>query len=244
MNLMIAVPMVLDFETTGINPEKDRAVEIATVIPVGRKIVKTTSLINPGIPIPPEASAIHHLIDADVVNARPWAEVKAVIDIPSFDVFVAHNAEFDMAFYAHDGGLPEGKPIICTWRMAKKLLPDMPSYSNMALHYRLGLPGRPTESHRALADALVTFGLYKHLLALASAQAQVPGQVDIEAFVKWLAAPMMEKKIYFGKYRDELWMDIAKRDPNYLKWVLDKSDIAAKNPDVKFTIQTLLKGTR
>ncbi len=244
MNLLNAKPMVIDFETSGLDPETSAAVEVATVILNNGTLEKCATLINPGVPIEPEASAVHHIIAADVVNAPRWPEVRGHVLEQDFDVIVAHNAAFDMTYLAKDGGLPEGKPILCTWRMARKLLPDMPTYSNMALHYRLGLPGRPTESHRAMSDALVTMGLYRHLLGVAAQTSKTPGEIDTKAFVDWVNGPMMEKKIRFGKYRDELWADIARRDPGYLKWVRDKSDIAAKDPDILHTINVLLRGGR
>lgn len=242
MNLMNLSALVVDFETTGFDPQKERAVEVAAVLVSGRKIEKFESLISPGIPIPPEASAIHHLIADDLTEAPTWAEVKPKLLAMEFDVIVAHNAQFDMGFMSHDGGAPEGKPVICTWRMAKKLLPDMPSYSNMALHYRLGLPGRPTGAHRAMSDALVTAGIYKYLLGLASAKAKEPGTVPLGQFLEWLNSPIMEKTIKFGKHQGRAWAEIAKSDPSYLRWVLEKSDVVQKSPDIRFTIETLLKG--
>lgn len=116
MNLLNLSALVVDFETTGFDPQKERAVEVAAVLVSGRKIEKFESLINPGIPIPPEASAIHHLIAEDLTDAPTWAEVKPKILAMEFDVIVAHNAPFDMGFMAHDGGAPKGKPVICTWR--------------------------------------------------------------------------------------------------------------------------------
>lgn len=240
-NLLTARPMVLDFETTGKDPETDRAIEVAAIILDGGHIHQFSSLINPGIPISPEASAIHHLIDSDVAEASPWASVRANLLSQDFDLFVAHYADFDMKFFAHDGGPVEGKPILCTWRMAKKLLPDMPSYSNMALHYRLGLPGRPTEAHRATADAVVTSGLYQHLLGIASANARDPEFVDMDKFITWVNSPMMETTIRFGKYFGKAWAEVAKTDRNYVEWVLNKSDIASGNPDIRFTLETLLR---
>lgn len=240
-NLLTARPMIIDFETSGKDPEKDRAIEVAAIVLDGDKCHQYSSLINPGIPISPEASAIHHLIDSDVADARPWSAVKADLLSQQFDLFVAHYADFDMKFFAHDGGPVEGKPVLCTWRMAKKLVADVPSYSNMALHYRLGLPGRPTESHRATADAVVTSGLYKHLLALAVAKAKDPTYIDMDQFISWINSPMMETTVKFGKHFGKTWVDVVKTDRSYVEWVLNKSDVAANNPDVKFTIETLLK---
>jgi exodeoxyribonuclease X len=126
--------------------------------------------------------------------------------------------------------------------MAKKLIPDLPTYSNMALHYRLGLPGRPENSHRAHADAKVTANLYLYLLDIVRKTATDPEFVDADRFINFINAPMMEKTIKFGKYFGQPWAEVAKTDKSYLRWVLEKSDIAEKNPDVRFTVETLLKG--
>ena len=236
---------VLDFETTGLDPTKDRAVEVAAIRLEGMKSIthKLTSKLNPGIPIPPEASAIHHIIAEDVAESPSWAEYRNEVFNLDFDIIVAHNAQFDSGFLAQDGGPPPGKPVICTWRMAKKLLPEIPSYSNMALHYRLGLPGRPEGAHRALTDALVTTGLYKHLVGLAAAKAKDPENIPLGPFLEWLDSPIVEKTVKFGKYQGRQWSEVAKIDTPYLRWLLDKSDMVAKNPDLRFTIETALRRT-
>ena len=58
-----------DLETTGINIAKDRIVEIAIlkINPNGNKESKEYR-INPTIPIPKEASAIHGIYDKDIVD--------------------------------------------------------------------------------------------------------------------------------------------------------------------------------
>ena len=61
MNLNLANPIVFfDLETTGVNIAKDRVVEISVlkVYPHGKEEQKTIR-INPEMPIPKEASAIH-----------------------------------------------------------------------------------------------------------------------------------------------------------------------------------------
>lgn len=71
MNLNLANPIVFfDLETTGVNIAKDRVVEISVlkVYPHGKEEQKTIR-INPEMPIPKEASAIHGIYDEDV-NAR------------------------------------------------------------------------------------------------------------------------------------------------------------------------------
>ena len=67
---------VLDLEATGLNPGIDRIVEIAILklIPDGRR-EDYEFRINPGIPIPPAAIAIHGITDADVANQPSFADL-------------------------------------------------------------------------------------------------------------------------------------------------------------------------
>lgn len=111
-NLIIAI---VDCETTGLDPEIDRIVEIA-VVSVSLKdgpVVFMSELFNPRIPIPAAASAIHHIIDEDVAgrsefSVEGWKERRCA------EVFAAHNAEFDLSF------LKITHPTICTMRLAQQ----------------------------------------------------------------------------------------------------------------------------
>jgi DNA polymerase III subunit epsilon len=73
-NLTLIRPLaVIDVETTGVNTASDRVVQIATlrVEPDGRSDLRS-ALINPGVPIPAEATAIHGISDADVADEPPF----------------------------------------------------------------------------------------------------------------------------------------------------------------------------
>ncbi|MBQ5879325.1 MAG: 3'-5' exonuclease, partial [Alistipes sp.] len=71
MKLKLKRPIVFfDLETTGVNTSSDRIVEISLikVMPNGEEIAKTRR-INPEMPIPPEATAVHGITDEDVKDA-------------------------------------------------------------------------------------------------------------------------------------------------------------------------------
>lgn len=94
--------LVLDTETTGLIPETDRVVELAAHsvdLATGTVTSVFDQLINPGRPIPPEASAIHHLVDRDVAGAlsmeQVWADFAPLL--AQHDAVVAHHARFDRA---------------------------------------------------------------------------------------------------------------------------------------------------
>jgi len=91
---------LLDVETTGRDASVDRVVEVGIV--VGRRgevVARYNWLVNPGIPIPAEVSAIHHITDAMVAD-KPRFEAIAheIAQALRGCVPAAYNALFDRAF--------------------------------------------------------------------------------------------------------------------------------------------------
>ena len=77
MELNLRNPLIFfDLETTGVNITKDRIVEISyiKVFPNGQEQEKTIR-VNPGMPIPPEATAIHHITDEDVKDKPLFKDI-------------------------------------------------------------------------------------------------------------------------------------------------------------------------
>ena len=77
MKLNLKRPIIFfDLETTGIDTARDRIVEISMIkiMPDGEEITRTRRL-NPGMPIPPEATAVHGITDDDVKDCPTFAQV-------------------------------------------------------------------------------------------------------------------------------------------------------------------------
>ncbi len=99
------LPIILvDVETTGKDASSDRVVEVGFAVARGGEITERRNwLVNPGRPIPQEASDIHKITDDDVKDAPAFeaiaAEVAAAIEgaIPG-----AYNAAFDKAFLTNE----------------------------------------------------------------------------------------------------------------------------------------------
>lgn len=209
--------LVLDTETTGLDPATDRVVEVAaTVFDAGEDTLSTVvfqSLINPERPIPPEASAIHHLTAADVADAPTLDTLTPRLRelAATADVLVAHNAAFDRSF------LPDlGRPWFCTLRAARHLWPHAPRHSNQVLRYWIPLTVSVQSPHRAGDDTQVTAALLRHMLGLATLRTQVPGFGCVD-LIAWADAPIAVSAFPFGKYKD---VPLSQVPRSYVEWAM------------------------
>ena len=212
MNLNDATFRVFDTETTGLDPDADMVVEVACVdVFRGRAIWAYESLVNPGRPIPPEASAIHHITDADVLMAPSITETMNSLT-NGVCIPVAHNASFDSAMLSQ---YIEG-PWLCTRRLSAHLWPEAPSHSNQVLRYWLELDcpaAKGMPAHRAMSDAYVTGAL----LVRALAEIQERGIADtVEGLLEYASGPILQTKIKFGKHFGKLWHELP---IDYLLWM-------------------------
>jgi len=173
------VPFVaFDLETTGLSAVADRIVEIGAVKFVGGRPFQTfEALVDPGIPIPPEVTAIHGITE-EMVRGKPGiAEV-----LPGFlrflegSVPVAYNAPFDMAFLAFEvarRGLPSPPtPFLDACRLARLLLPGLPAYNLPSVARRLHV--EVPRFHRALTDAYACMGVFVRCIERLKAGAGSP----------------------------------------------------------------------
>ena len=106
MELNLKNPLVFfDLETTGINIVTDRIVEISylKVYPDGHE-ESHTYRVNPGMPIPKEASDVHHITDEDVKDCPTFREIGKVIanDIKGCDLAGFNSNRFDIPLLAEE----------------------------------------------------------------------------------------------------------------------------------------------
>lgn len=226
---------VIDIETTGMEPPAAAVCEIGYCdlfqIEAGApwKVCRPTSiLIDPGHPIPPEVSAIHHLVDEDVAGKCSLEFVTPdVLSHPDIDVLCAHNAKFERLFITDE--MTGGKPWICTYKCALRIWKDAPSHSNQALRYWRKPEGLDraiaSVAHRAGPDAYVTAFLLRDMLN---------GGALVDHLIKRSSQPALQVRCHLGKERGKLWSDV---EPGFLKWVLDKDF----DEDVKFTARYWLE---
>jgi DNA polymerase III subunit epsilon len=128
------------------------------------------SLVQPGISIPARIAMLTGITDELVRQAPVFdAVADALLAALAGRVFVAHNARFDWAFLSAEVRRSRALGLtgtqLCTVRLARRLLPDLPSRSldSLSEYFALENPAR----HRAAGDALVTAQLLERLLRLA-----------------------------------------------------------------------------
>jgi DNA polymerase III epsilon subunit family exonuclease len=171
---------VVDVETTGLEGcPTDRVVEIAVhrLNGAGKLQDSVVTLVNPGIPIPPAATAKHGITDAMVAAAPPFAGVAGqVARLLSGAILVAHYASFDYSFLWGEYRLLGRKLprllMICTQQLTRRLRPDQPSYRLADCCQAFDLAETP--GHSALADVTATAALLRRLLPEAAEQMVSP----------------------------------------------------------------------
>lgn len=152
--------VVVDVETTGMDPISDRITEIAMMkVQNGVLIDEFSTLINPLITIPPYITSMTGIDNVMVQNAPPAREVVPfIVEFLGDAVFVAHNAAFDWGFVSHtvrrERGIQLHNPQLCTVKLTGRILPQLPSKSldPVAKHLNITIP----ERHRASGDAYAT----------------------------------------------------------------------------------------
>lgn len=223
---------VIDVETTGRDPVKDHIIEIASV-----DLTREGDITRPremfcalpeGATIPPEVSAVHHIVADDLVDAKPLHHVLAHFE--GADVYIAHNSEFEQAFLPAE----QFPKFICTYKAALRFWPDAPGHSLSVLRYWRGhvrpfnKPRAEISPHRALSDVIVTAAIFHDLV-----RSGCPFK-DMEA---WSLEPALHKWCRWGKYKGKTFREIAQIDPRYLEWVIEKSEMG---PDARFSAQHAL----
>jgi DNA polymerase-3 subunit epsilon len=164
--------VVVDLETTGGRAAPGSIIEIGAYRMEGRRIAESfQSLVRPRMRIPRFIAGLTSITDEMVAGAPPIEEV-----LPAFREFlgdavmVAHNAQFDRSFLDFEFrrlfGIGITNPVLCTVRMARRLLPSVKRrrLDLLAEHFGLSTEGR----HRGLGDARMAAELLSIFLEIAA----------------------------------------------------------------------------
>lgn len=168
--LMALDAVVLDTETTGLDPARARVVEIGAVrIHNGRVDEGATLrlLVRPDEPVPAAATAIHGIDDATLADApdfaAAWPQLQEFI---GGRVVVGHTVGFDLAVLKREcerAGIEFRRPRTLDTRLLSQVAaPTLASYSLESLSSWLGVEG--TGRHSALGDAVTTARIFRALV--------------------------------------------------------------------------------
>jgi DNA polymerase-3 subunit epsilon len=177
MHLRDLVFTVFDTETTGLLPHKDEIVQIGAVRVVNGRIVageRINQLVDPGCPIPPASTKVHHVSDA-MVRGQPAIDVvgRQFHGFARDSIIVAHNAPFDMAFlHRHKArmGVDWDHPILDTVLLSAVLFGASQTHTLDALCDRLAVTIPPELRHTALGDAQATAEVLVRMIPMLEAR--------------------------------------------------------------------------
>jgi len=250
-NLHLIRPIAfIDIETTGLNTQQDRIVDIC-IIKIHPNGTEETlnSTINPNIPIPIESTQIHRITDADVKEKPTFEEfAQKIIDFidgcdlggfgTKFDLLVLES-EFKRVGINYSR---EGRQIVDVQIIYHKLEPrDL-----NAAH--LKYCGKPLENaHRAHIDVRATIDILESQLRQHGTlphdisslhefcNLKDPAWIDDDGKLAWVEGRVI---INFGKNKGKTLEFLSKNDSSYLQWIIS-SDFTAK---VKGIINDAING--
>lgn len=155
----------VDLETTGLDPKRDKIIEIGAVkVERGRITAEWETFVNPGRKLPERIVELTGIRDEELAGAKSIREIlPELLAFLGENVLLGHSVFFDFSFLkkaAVNEKLSFERQGIDTLKIARKYLKDLESRSLGALcrHY-----GIPHSAHRALGDARATTALYQKL---------------------------------------------------------------------------------
>ncbi len=246
-NLKLLKPIIfIDLETTGLNPWSDRIVEATflKIYPDGDEEL-VTKLFNPQVPIPDEATAIHGIRDSDVAEKPSFSQCSAELTafIADCDIAGFNVKRFDLTFLETEfrrAGVNftrGNRSIIDAQVIYHKL-----EQRTLEAAYRKYCGKELSGSHSSVADVRATVEILDTQIA---SYAELPEDVcGLHEFCcgpgesNWVdtTGKFMtvgdEITFNFGKHTGERLKDVVKTDPDYLDWILHKSDFSLEVQEI------------
>jgi len=155
--------VAVDIETTGLDAEKDRIIEIGAVRLKGGEVIDVfKTFVDPGISVPPFITKLTGIKDEMLGGAPKISDaLQKFLEFAGDAVLVAHNAPFDIGFLKHGAkatGSAIRNPVVDTLQLCRKIFPGLVKYRLNLVAQHLGIDmGR---HHRASDDANTTAKIY------------------------------------------------------------------------------------
>lgn len=234
MRLKLERPiMFFDLETTGTNILRDRIVEISMikVYPDGHDLQRTVR-VNPGMPIPAEATAVHHITDADVADKPLFADIAAQLaeSFAGCDIAGFNSNRFDVPMLAEEfARVGVDFDFTAPRYVDVQTIFHKKEQRTLVAAYKFYCDKDLTDAHSAAADTRATYEV------LCS---QLDRYDDLENDIDFLAdyserdktADYAGRILYndkgeevfgFGKYRGQKVEEVFRREPSYYAWMME-----------------------
>lgn len=186
--------------------KRDRVVQVAAIAMLGEALLdspRMDRLVNPGVPVPPQATLIHGLGDPDLAGAPPFSGIAAALaEAIAGRVVVGHHVGFDLAVLRHEAARAgiawHDPPFLDIALVVAALEPALPDQGLETVASLLGVEIR--NRHSALGDARAAAELFARLIprlrradvrTFAEAQALAARRADLrqrQAAAGWLVA--------------------------------------------------------
>ena len=234
MELKLTRPICFfDLETTGINVAKDRIVEIAIlkIFPNGNKESKTW-LVNPEMPIPADAMAIHGITNEKVANEPTFKELSKDIYamIKDCDLGGFNSDRFDIPLLAE-----EMLRVDVDFDMKNTVAVDVQTIFHkmekrtLAAAYQFYCGKDLTDAHSAEADTKATYEVllsqldrYPELENNIKKLAEFSSHRRTVDFAGFIALDENDDETFgFGKHKGKKVHDVLEKEPGYFSWLLN-----------------------
>lgn len=179
---MAKIYAIVDIETTGGKPSRDRITEIAIALHDGEKVIDSyETLINPETIIPFGITRLTGISQDMVEGAPKFYEVaKKIVEMTENAIFIAHNVRFDYGFIREEFkrlGFTYTRRQLCTVRLTRNTFPGLGSYSldNLIRHFKIPFRNR----HRAMGDVEATTILFEKILAKEQSEQEMKSLINL-----------------------------------------------------------------
>lgn len=235
MELNLKNPIVFfDLETTGVNVTHDRIVEISflKVYPNGKEEIKSRR-INPEMPIPPQATAIHGITDEDVKDCPTFKQIaKSLADqLEGCDLAGFNSSRFDVPLLAEEF-LRAGVEFDVSRRkfIDVQIIFHKKEQRTLEAAYDFYCHKKLENAHSAEADTRATYEVLKAQLdrypdlkndmaALSQEYSSFNNNVDFAGRI------VLDEKgvevFNFGKHRGRAVSEVFRDEPSYYDWMMN-----------------------
>lgn len=225
-------PLVFfDLETTGTNIVKDRIIEISWIklYPGGRE-EEDCRRINPGIPIPPASTAVHHITDADVAEMPTFAQLadELISIFDDADIAGYNSNKFDIPLLIEEFNRANvnfninGRKLIDVQNIFYKKEPR-----TLVAAYRFYCGKELENAHSAQSDTRAT---YEVLLGQIEKYSDLTEDIDqiaefarsgnnLDLSGRIITNDKGEPTFNFGKHKGKTLRDVYRNEPSFFLWI-------------------------